>query len=177
MMMMTSPMPDFSQEEPLFEMLPEPPNEIMIPYEDSMDGTDMDPPIPYEDSMDPIPVTEETASARTRPANEVYAHGVPCVEPYKSDFCLNGGHCLNYSIPSTQYKTVPFHLGCVCVEYFNGLRCEEKGLEGSYGNGMVIRNKRNAKLFQRRAMRGSRKKRESFQMNSIEFLLITISIH
>ena len=66
-----------------------------------------------------------------RREKEVTPPKIPCDEPYKSTFCLNEGTC--YVLLMFNDKP-EFH--CVCPEGFSGYQCEEKSLDGYYGNGL-----------------------------------------
>ncbi|XP_070498843.1 lactadherin-like [Chironomus tepperi] len=64
---------------------------------------------------------------------EVTRNKEPCNEPYKTNFCLNNGTC--YIL---KYSGHPeYH--CECPTGFNGYKCEEKTLDGFYGNGLSIK--------------------------------------
>lgn len=50
----------------------------------------------------------------------------PCTEPMATVYCLNGGHCYNYSVAAFAFPS------CRCAVGFLGERCENKYPERSY---------------------------------------------
>lgn len=57
-----------------------------------------------------------------------------CEEPYKSNFCNNGGTCV-----VIRFHNIP-HYYCECLDSYSGDRCEYKGYEGTYQGGLVIKS-------------------------------------
>lgn len=54
-----------------------------------------------------------------KPSHGVNALLKPCIEPYDTNFCLNGGLCFNVTVASYSI------LSCECVIGFMGERCEQ----------------------------------------------------
>lgn len=61
--------------------------------------------------------------------SEMTGNKGPCDEPYKSDFCQNGGACYTLKFGGQP----EYH--CECPAGFNGYKCEYKTFDGFYGNG------------------------------------------
>ncbi|KAJ6641039.1 Protein spitz [Pseudolycoriella hygida] len=60
------------------------------------------------------------------PLHGINALAMPCIEPYDTHFCLNGGRCFNVTVASYSLPS------CECAEGFMGERCEQKYLSRSY---------------------------------------------
>lgn len=52
-----------------------------------------------------------------------------CLGLHEEAFCMNGGKCLNYTMPNAPAMMI---LSCECAEGFMGERCESKYWEGTY---------------------------------------------
>lgn len=61
-----------------------------------------------------------------KPLHTINALSTPCLEPYHSLYCLNGGQCFNVSLCPA------YIVSCECATGFWGERCEWKYLDQSY---------------------------------------------
>lgn len=78
--------------------------------------------------------TSTTSTSRPRIDSDLNVPILKCPEVYDKEFCLNGGKCVMIH-EGFQYM-------CICKHPFMGMRCEDKGIEGSFRRRKRLNRKR-----------------------------------